>query len=708
MEQEHLLNQVSPEPAARRNSPKGKNNVQNQRNAGCKLSKATDIPNGNSKHVTVSPGRRCLSDSKIIVKKRHVVSDNHKRKINFVEADVGQVSVVPSKCKRRKSDDGLAVNHRRSSPKFDVNHNCVSYKNTCLSEEKNAGKSRSSEILEYKSCHPIGNRVSVGRITTYSEVVLSDPKRTFTHNTYMTHKTSSSGKKNTKMGNNRKHNGIVQNEKSLSVKEKCVTDNMDGENSNSDKVGSLVTDPPSNESHDDISDVFEAVDNEILFNKSSTSLEMVVDEHSSDKVDTSVENDNKGHITQECKKQAQNSNSESANDSKTNDVPRTGVVKKRRLSQKYADIEPRNRKRRLASLTAETKNYLLYEKDEPLKKSSGVRGRKASKSDAATLSNGFENGITSPHGIRERKGSKSDATMLTNGFENGIANSHFVDDHLTLVPNTTPSKSPGTALGLSTGDGKAKKKNSLSHNAPVAKNRLQNNFGTINSCVVKKFYNNVSDTAPIRGRPGRKPKLTVEKVGKIVRRRSTNGWKGIGQPQERLISTQFDQPPIKKMCYQSIKRKDDIISERDCILLRSGIRREPPFVGKVSALWEDQENGEIMINLLWYYRPEHTETGRRPQHLENELFACKHYDTNSVACVEDKCYVLTLGEYCRYKCQLKMRQEGIKRSRICVPELFEGYHRSGHLPPMDVDPSCVFLCRQVYDFRQKRILKNPQ
>lgn len=33
--------------------------------------------------------------------------------------------------------------------------------------------------------------------------------------------------------------------------------------------------------------------------------------------------------------------------------------------------------------------------------------------------------------------------------------------------------------------------------------------------------------------------------------------------------------------------------------------------------------------------------------FQNEIFASRHQDENSVACIEDKCYVLTLAQYCR-------------------------------------------------------------
>lgn len=36
-----------------------------------------------------------------------------------------------------------------------------------------------------------------------------------------------------------------------------------------------------------------------------------------------------------------------------------------------------------------------------------------------------------------------------------------------------------------------------------------------------------------------------------------------------------------------------------------------------------------------------------PLLAQNEIFASRHQDENSVACIEEKCYVLTFAEYCR-------------------------------------------------------------
>lgn len=46
----------------------------------------------------------------------------------------------------------------------------------------------------------------------------------------------------------------------------------------------------------------------------------------------------------------------------------------------------------------------------------------------------------------------------------------------------------------------------------------------------------------------------------------------------------------------------DVIRLRDCILLRSGSRKNLPFVAKVSAMWEDPYDGmKIQITYNFSY-----------------------------------------------------------------------------------------------------------
>lgn len=203
------------------------------------------------------------------------------------------------------------------------------------------------------------------------------------------------------------------------------------------------------------------------------------------------------------------------------------------------------------------------------------------------------------------------------------------------------------------------------------------------------------------------PKLLLNK--RPQRRKFAHGWSWDGEPIQKVIVMNNEDSPRYRLCFPAMRHiEGDVIRVRDCVLLRSGPRKiDLPFVAKVAALWENAEDGEMMMSLLWYYRPEHTDQGRKAHHMEDEIFASKHRDANSVACIEDKCYVLTFAEYCRYRARTKMLEEGLRPPMAVVPDQEGGYSRRDRLPPGRMDPQMVFFCRRVYDFRQKRILKNP-
>ncbi|XP_065144435.2 bromo adjacent homology domain-containing 1 protein [Paramisgurnus dabryanus] len=202
---------------------------------------------------------------------------------------------------------------------------------------------------------------------------------------------------------------------------------------------------------------------------------------------------------------------------------------------------------------------------------------------------------------------------------------------------------------------------------------------------------------------------TAAKQSKINRRRATNGWLPVGVATEKDVFIVGEDSTSLRRCYEGVQRDGEVIRVRDTVLLRSGPRKKSlPYVAKVSAFWEDPESGELMMSLFWYYRPEHTQGGRNPSmHCENEIFASRHQDENSVACIEDKCYVLTLAQYCRFCALVKCREEGFPRRSPLVPP--SNYVIPAHrCVPGDIDPDLVFVCRHVYDFRFGRLLKNLQ
>lgn len=199
---------------------------------------------------------------------------------------------------------------------------------------------------------------------------------------------------------------------------------------------------------------------------------------------------------------------------------------------------------------------------------------------------------------------------------------------------------------------------------------------------------------------------------KLSKKRTAQGsWSLIGVPEEKVVYFREDVPPKRLICYPAIKHVEgDVIYVKDSVLLRSGVRTtDLPYIAKICAFWEDAETGNVMMSLYWYYRPEHTEEGRKPHHLPDEIFASRHRDVDSVECIEDKCYVLTFNEYCRYKKWCKMEQIGKTWSLtdVTVPVSNEAYYRQDRIPDMSVESELVFCCRQIYDSRLKRLLRNP-
>ncbi|XP_061651520.1 bromo adjacent homology domain-containing 1 protein [Phyllopteryx taeniolatus] len=205
---------------------------------------------------------------------------------------------------------------------------------------------------------------------------------------------------------------------------------------------------------------------------------------------------------------------------------------------------------------------------------------------------------------------------------------------------------------------------------------------------------------------------TLAKQPKNGRQKSTNGWRPVGLPFEKEVFSLGEEALVPRKCFQGVQRDGELIRVRDTVLLKSGPRKKSlPYVAKISALWEEPETGELMMSLFWYYRPEHTQGGRDLNvHCQNEIFASRHQDVNSVACIEDKCYVLTLAQYCRFCALVKRRGDGVPdcAASLLVPPVVGHAAPSHRCVPDDMDPELVFFCRHVYDFRYGRLLKNLQ
>ena len=57
--------------------------------------------------------------------------------------------------------------------------------------------------------------------------------------------------------------------------------------------------------------------------------------------------------------------------------------------------------------------------------------------------------------------------------------------------------------------------------------------------------------------------------------------------------SQNDNQLVERMCYPSMRHQEgDEIHLKDCVLLASGSKDEPPFVGKVAAIFQNPEDSE--------------------------------------------------------------------------------------------------------------------
>ncbi|XP_078489989.1 uncharacterized protein LOC100180444 [Ciona intestinalis] len=195
---------------------------------------------------------------------------------------------------------------------------------------------------------------------------------------------------------------------------------------------------------------------------------------------------------------------------------------------------------------------------------------------------------------------------------------------------------------------------------------------------------------------------------------TNNGWEWVGSPYTALVYSVESGKYVKHRCFPGMRRQDDggytVVMVRDCVFLLAGEENEPPYLGKVTSLWE--KGDQMMISLLWFYRPEHTEDNRpiSDEVSDDELFASRHQDEMSVACVEDRCHVVTYSEYCR--AQARLRRDGawlkhdIRRIVPPLPAATKRRSRPRVRGEVDTDPNNLFFCRRVYDVKMRRVLKS--
>lgn len=197
------------------------------------------------------------------------------------------------------------------------------------------------------------------------------------------------------------------------------------------------------------------------------------------------------------------------------------------------------------------------------------------------------------------------------------------------------------------------------------------------------------------------------------RANTNHGWTWVGEGEMKAIPkltlAREEQVRIRKSFKAMRHSSGEVVSVRDSVILQSDGDGSIPYVARVSALWENL-NGEMMFSMLWYYQPEHTVQGREPEDGDQELFASKHREENSVACIDDKCFVLMYNEYCRLEAESVRIEQGVAlpRWRAQLPGISEDDHKFRRpKPPANTCAENIWFCRYDYDIR-KKVVKKPK
>ncbi|XP_071833125.1 uncharacterized protein [Apostichopus japonicus] len=743
---DHVRLKAMPSPSGEKRSPSSTRSSPRSPRRPITETLQVDVELANSRHNSVSPGRRCVSDSRVNNNRKVDITPTltRKRKLEFdQESKVSASKFYKSSAKETVCNHGNDVSRDGSLHlELDANQN--------IKQEKKIDSPNVTQVsnlpspLQYKSQHRIGRRRAASSFFSYSETTLSSPWKIPSPNG-----TKSTGVSNTETSNSHR--------KSSTKGDGVVT-------------CSHVNGEVSSETSSEMDSVFE--DDSEVQNRSKTTI---VNQKSNPVGDNLVPVKRKvGRPRKSEKIKAENL--KNLEDEKV-------VLPDVKSNSCFGGF----RMRRLASLDAETKVHLMFEKEaiqtEEVKKSKPGRRRSRSKSDVSVGSKHHSPGSAKPEAVKQcvttdlsmnlkeghmgiphipqecniagkvtclNCGSETPAIYVhppANG-DNGLSpvtSVTLAKNRFNLIPSTCVKTSSPISELFNDPDALMRTLSQLAgqRRAPVDsaecdhlktlfKHRLtcrlsrhsvsEGEMERISSTLANQLSSliNTKYSIPLspsqtsssiaRQKPIRKvvkPQGLKPAKQKLGRKKSTNGWRGVGDPVAKPIVYLNEAERELRYCYESIKRKEDVIKVRDCVLLRSGTRKKDiPFVAKISAIFEDPDTGEIMVALLWFYRPEHTESGRQPEHIE-ELFACRHWDINNVACIEDKCYVLPMSEYCRYQSDLKREIEGISPGFPVVPELPPESRRHDRRTFSDTASENVFLCRQVYDYKQRRLLKNP-
>ncbi|XP_055335024.1 bromo adjacent homology domain-containing 1 protein-like isoform X2 [Paramacrobiotus metropolitanus] len=186
----------------------------------------------------------------------------------------------------------------------------------------------------------------------------------------------------------------------------------------------------------------------------------------------------------------------------------------------------------------------------------------------------------------------------------------------------------------------------------------------------------------------------------IAKKGERTVWSWRGRSFEKTVYSEAHKCNIQRTCYHAVKHYEgEVIKVGDCVHLRAG-KGQKPHVGKIAAFWDD-EKGDMMMTIFWYWRPEEVETNMRPNHGEMEVYVSNLRDENHVGCIDEKCYVLTLHQYACFLAQQKEDSLLYRRPKErIVPETKSLL--LDDLPDDDTDLDLVYFADKGYDGKHKR------
>ncbi|XP_019426111.1 PREDICTED: chromatin remodeling protein EBS-like [Lupinus angustifolius] len=102
--------------------------------------------------------------------------------------------------------------------------------------------------------------------------------------------------------------------------------------------------------------------------------------------------------------------------------------------------------------------------------------------------------------------------------------------------------------------------------------------------------------------------------------------------------------PMDIVSYITIRGTNKVVRVGDCVLIRPSDGSDRARVARVELIGRD-DNNNVNVHVMWYYRPEESFAGRRQFHGARELFLSDQYSVQSVDNIQGKCNVHSLKNY---------------------------------------------------------------